>query len=224
MNQFITNFRERIAPPKKKTINERISDIWAKYVANNDITLNSVSLNRGLLATLFVSLGLIYAEKAIETPSNFNTLSGFGFFLFGWFLFLSTQDTQTRKYGMAVLAIAVIGQIYMAWLIRSSAQNPTFARKNVLLTAGIWIAFIGSWLLYAHKMTLGKDNKRFIVPGLALVALSMMGYFFYRKHDWSTLTGGIIPSIPKDGSIFNQFVILFPIGWALLAVGNSIQQ
>ena len=141
-------------------------------------------------------------------------------FLVGWIIFLSTQESSTRMSGIFVLLIAFLGQMYMGWALR---QSETFRKDKVGFTALVWIIFMGAWLNYAYRMSEGdRDKQMYVFGGLAMIMMSMMGYFFYRESDWNMLTGGRIPVIAKDNSIFNPFVAMFPFGWALLAVGNAI--
>ena len=188
---------------------------------NKQLLINKNNLFKGLVGALLISLGLIFSEKSIEIKSsNMNIILGPALFLIGWGFFLSTQDSSVRIYGIIVLVIAMIGQIYMGWVLKKSQA---FRLNNILYTMMFWVVFMMAWIIYVYKMSEGNNNRRkYIYTGLLLVMLSMVGYFFYRKHDWHTLTGGLIPSIMKNNSIFNQFVILFPFGWSLLAIGNAI--
>lgn len=190
---------------------------------STNLSINNSKLSTGLLGALIISIGLIFSEKAIDIPSttNNNAIIGSAAFLLGWSVFLSTQSTSLIKHGMVILVIAVIGQMYMGWMV---GQNEEFRKNNVAYTAGFWMTFMVAWISYVYKMS-GKNTtkKRYNYIGMSLLMMSMIGYFFYRNNDWNTLTGGLIPSIEKDNSIFNQFVILFPFGWSLLAIGNAIE-
>jgi hypothetical protein len=188
----------------------------------NSLTLNKSKLSKGLFGALLISIGLIYSEKAIEAnPGTNDMMMGSMVFLAGWIAFLSSQRYDLIKYGIAVLAIAIIGQIYMGWILE---QDESFRRDKIGFTAAFWMAFMTAWITYVYQMSDSDENKMpFLYIGMTLVMMSMLGYFFYRQNDWNTLTGGYVPSIEKDNSIFNQYVILFPLGWALLAIGNSIE-
>jgi hypothetical protein len=187
------------------------------------LSINKSKLSTGLLGALIISIGLIFSEKAIDIPSltNNNAIIGSSAFLLGWIVFLSTQSTSLIKHGIAILVIAAIGQLYMGWMMEQSEE---YRRNNVSYTASFWMIFMVAWISYIYKMS--GDNKtkqKYNYIGMASLMISMIGYFFYRNNDWNTLTGGLIPSIAKDNSIFNQFVILFPFGWSLLAIGNAIE-
>ena len=86
----------------------------------------------------------------------------------------------------------------------------------------VCMIFMAVWILYLYMLSNSKTQAILLYSGMITLMISMIGYFFYRNSDWNTLTGGLIPRIEKDGSIFNEFVVLFPVGWSLIAVGNSL--
>jgi hypothetical protein len=182
--------------------------------------MNMNKLPKNLFGGLLISLGLIFSEKAIESGSSTaNSILGFIIFIVGWMLFLSTQESSVWKFGIPVVILAILGQVYMGYIL---TKDPTFRRQSVMYTAMFWLLFMMAWIIYVYKMTKNNDvNKPYVYTGIALVMISMMGYFFYRENDWNKLTGGLIPSITKDNSIFNPFIILFPFGWSLLAIGQK---
>lgn len=198
------------------------------------LPVDKKDLSRGLFGAFLISIGLILTEKVMDqtegqlgsksvTPSEdigATSMIGPIIFLVGWIIFLSTQESSTRMSGIFVLLIAFLGQMYMGWALR---QSETFRKDKVGFTALVWIIFMGAWLNYAYRMSEGdRDKQMYVFGGLAIIMMSMMGYFFYRESDWNMLTGGRIPVITKDNSIFNPFVAMFPFGFSLIAVGNAI--
>ena len=185
------------------------------------VNINRDALTRGLLGAILISLGLIFSEKAIEPGADkYSGIIGALLFVIGWILFLSAQPWSVMKFGIIVPIIAAFGQVYMGWLLK---KDSGYIKDKLFYTMSFWMIFLIVWLVYVYKMTEGRDNKLYVYGGLLMVLGSMMGYFFYRDNDWHKLSGGLIPSISKSSSIFNPFVILFPLGWSALAVGNAIQ-
>ena len=187
---------------------------------NKVLSLDSAKFAKSMFGAVLISIGIIYAEKSIDVKdTGKNGIIGALVFLAGWAIFLSTQDFEVAKYGIIVLAIAMIGQIYMGWII---TKDPETRKNYIAITMMVCMIFMAVWILYLYMLSNSKTQAILLYSGMITLMISMIGYFFYRNSDWNTLTGGLIPRIEKDGSIFNEFVVLFPVGWSLIAVGNSL--
>ena len=174
------------------------------------------------MGALLISIGLIFAENAIEVSTGrMNAIIGTLLFFIGWGLFFSTQSSAVWKHGLVIPIIAMLGQLYMGWIL----GKPEMVRRgHIMYTMMFWMIFMIAWMNYIYRMNKEHTNSRmFVYMGIMLIMMSMMGYFFYRVNDWHVLTGGLIPAIQKTTTIFNPFVALFPFGWSVFAIGNSIE-
>ena len=180
------------------------------------------NLFRSVLGSFLISMGLIFSERAIEPSSTPNKNAEIGgiMFIIGWAFFLFSQPESVRNHGYIVPIIAIMGQMYMGKILK---EDDVTRKDSIKYTTAFWMVFMVVWANYAFRMI--KNNPSgtmYIIGGIAMVMMSMMGYFFYRENDWNTLTGGMIPKIETSKSIFNPFVAMFPFGWATLAIGNYV--
>lgn len=144
---------------------------------------------------------------------------------------IEMRKNVTLGLSVCIPLVAIIGQ-YLFY--RGTKSNSIGAMPMVSMM--IWIVFMGLWVSYLYFKSNNDENKPikeciFInFMGLALLMMGMMYYFMIRKHRFFEMFGSkpgstmntMVLGAGKTGSIFNPSIVMVTMGWALLAMGNSV--
>ncbi len=182
--------------------------------------VNLDKLIHNTIAVFMIMIGLVTSEYVVEKRANkFVGIFGAAIFILGWYNFLSVQSHAAAIRGALIPLIAFTGQIYFSYILNKRRST---RRKLLPVTVIFWLTFMASWASYIHTAADTTASMIFLVGGLAVLAMGMMGYFFIREKNWNELTGGLIPRLNLDLGIFNPFLPMVGFSWALIGLGSSL--
>ena len=194
----------------------------------NIISIDGDKLSTGLIATFFITSGLMMSERAIERDASGKVDNHWGWivfgsilFIIGWITMFSTQSSHVTRIGMFIPIVAIIGQVYFHTLLGSTKD---VRQDRSVVTIAIWTVFIGLWVGYLYKLSHGHAQRRsYLINAFVSIAIGMMGYFIFRKSNWWALFGNETPDyITTNTSMFNSYTTLLSTGFTVFAIGNAI--